>query len=166
MEYVDIYDERHEPKNHTKERHDLEDGEYRLSVFTWIINSNNEILIQQRTKTTKKFPNIWGASSAGGNSEGETIIDTAIRETKEEIDVDIKKEELIYIGNYKRKNDFVEVFLVNKDIDINALKINPKEVQAIKWVTINEFENMLYNKEAIRSGYDIFKMYIEGGFNE
>lgn len=166
MEYVKIYNNKHESQNYKKERHELESGEYRLSVFTWIMNSNKEILIQQRTKETKKLPNMWGASSAGGNSEDETIFETAIRETKEEIDINITKEDLIFIGNYKRINDFVEVFLVNKDIDISKLVFDSKEVQDIKWISIEQFENMLKNKEAIRSGYDIFKMYIEGGFNE
>ena len=56
MELVDIYNERHEKLNYTKDRKQLQDGEYRLSCFIWVINDNNEILLQQRTATTKKCP--------------------------------------------------------------------------------------------------------------
>ena len=44
MEFVDIYNDKHEKMNYTKERKELVDGEFRLSCFVWIINGKNEIL--------------------------------------------------------------------------------------------------------------------------
>ena len=44
MELVDIYNNKHELTGLKKERKDLENGEYRLSCFVWIINDNNELL--------------------------------------------------------------------------------------------------------------------------
>ena len=166
MEKVDVYNKLHELKFYKKERKTLIKGEYRLSVFTWILNDNNEILIQQRTKDTKKLPNMWGASSAGGALENETNVETAIRETKEEIGVNLIKDDLTFIGSYTRYNDFVEVFITKKNVDIKDLVLQTEEVQDVKWVTIKEFENMLDNKTSIRSGYDILKLYLDGGFYE
>ena len=51
---MDVYNKQHENLGYQKGRKELENGEYRLSVFTWIINDNDEILIQQRTKETKQ----------------------------------------------------------------------------------------------------------------
>ena len=43
MEFVDIYNDKHEKMNYTKGKK-LVDGEFRLSCFVWIINDKNEIL--------------------------------------------------------------------------------------------------------------------------
>ena len=59
MELVDIYNDKHEKLNYTKDRKELLDGEFRLSCFVWIINDKDELLIQQRLSTAKKSPNMW-----------------------------------------------------------------------------------------------------------
>ena len=71
MEHVDIYNDKHELLNYIKERKELVEGEFRLSCFIWIINDNDEILIQQRLATAKKCPNMWETIS-GGAIEGDT----------------------------------------------------------------------------------------------
>ena len=45
MELVDIYNDKHEKLNYTKDRKELTEGEFRLSCFIWIINDNDELLI-------------------------------------------------------------------------------------------------------------------------
>ena len=65
MEYVDIYNDKHEKLGYTKQRNKLEDGEYRLSCFVWILNDKNELLIQQRLPDAKICPNMWETTSGG-----------------------------------------------------------------------------------------------------
>lgn len=113
MELVDVYNERHEKLNYSKGRKELNDGEYRLSCFIWVINDKNEILLQQRLATAKKMPNMWG-TTAGGAQKGDSSLTGAMRELKEELGIDARKEEMVFIGSYKRINDFVEVWLCKK----------------------------------------------------
>ena len=117
MELVDVYNERHEKLNYSKGRKELNDGEYRLSCFIWVINDKNEILLQQRLATAKKMPNMWG-TTAGGAQKGDSSLTGAMRELKEELGIDARKEEMVFIGSYKRINDFVEVFLLKTNINI------------------------------------------------
>lgn len=56
MELVDVYNDRHEKLDYTKERKSLENGENRLSCFIWVINDKDEILLQQRLASKKKCP--------------------------------------------------------------------------------------------------------------
>ena len=84
MELVDVYNNKHERINIKKDRKKLVNGEFRLSCFVFIINDNGEILIQQRLATAKKCPNMWEVASGGVNS-GETSLEGAIREIKEEL---------------------------------------------------------------------------------
>lgn len=164
MELVDVYNNRHEKLNYEKGRKELVEGEYRLSCFIWVINDNDEILLQQRLKTTKKMPNMWG-TTAGGAKKGESSLDGAIRELKEELGIDASKEEMEFIGSNKRINDFVEVWLCKKNISENDLILNPEEVQNAKWITIENFEKMLNDGTGINSGFDIFKMYYNNFYN-
>lgn len=164
MELVDIYNDRHENLNYKKERKELDAGEYRLSCFIWVINDNDKILLQQRPANTKKMPNMWG-TTAGGVLSGETSLEGALRELKEELGIDAIKEELEFIGSNKRINDYVEVWLCKKNVNINELKLELTEVQDVKWFSIAEFETMLNNGAGINSGYDIFKIYYEQFYN-
>lgn len=165
MELVDIYNNRHESLNYQKGRKELESGEYRLSCFIWVINSDDKILLQQRLSNTKKMPNMWG-TTAGGALAGETSLDGALRELHEELGIKADKDELEFIGSYKRINDFVEVWLCKKNIDLKELVLEPTEVQDAKWYSIEEFEEMIQNGMGIDSGYDIFKMYYKTFYNK
>ena len=165
MELVDIYNDRHENLNYTKGRKELVTGEYRLSCFIWVINNDEKILLQQRTANTKKMPNMWG-TTAGGVLAGETSLEGALRELKEELGIDATKEELEFIGSNKRINDYVEVWLCRKNVNLNELKLDSTEVQNAKWFSIEEFEIMLNNGTGINSGYNIFKIYYEQFYNK
>ena len=165
MELVDVYNERHEKLNYTKEKKKLEQGEYRLSCFVWIINNNGEMLIQQRLASAKKCPNMWETAS-GGAINGETGIDGALRELKEELGLKIEKEELKYIGTFTRTNDFVEVFMLKKNISISNLKLQEEEVQAAKWIKIKDFEKLIDEDKACDTSYNIFKEYYEKYYNK
>lgn len=165
MELVDIYNQRHESLGYTKERKELSNGEYRLSCFIWVINDQNEILLQQRLATTKKMPNMWG-TTAGGAQEGDTSLSGALRELKEELGIKATEDEMSFIGSYKRINDFVEVWLCKKNVDVDELVLDPAEVQDAKWFSISEFENMINDGKGINSGFNIFKMYYSEFYNK
>lgn len=164
MELVDIYNNKHEKLNYTKNRRELVDGEYRLSCFVWIINDNDELLIQQRVATAKKCPNMWETAS-GGAAAGDDAKTGAIRELNEELGIVANEGDLEFIGSYKRINDFVEVFLLNSNISIDELTLQEDEVQRAKWMKINEFEKLIEEEKASDTGYFIFKEYYNKFYN-
>ncbi|MGO1044131.1 NUDIX domain-containing protein [Clostridioides difficile] len=71
----------------------IEEGYYHLAVEVWIVDSNSQILIQKRSENKKTLPNIWGMTT-GCIVSGEESLDGAIREAKEEIGIDISKDEI------------------------------------------------------------------------
>ena len=165
MELVDIYNNRHEKLNYEKERKSLEKGEYRLSSFIWVINDNGEILLQQRLASARKMPNMWG-TTAGGVKSGESSLIAAIRELSEELGIIVTKEELEFIGSYKRVDDYVEVWFCKKNIALKDLVLESSEVQDAKWFTIDEFERMIVEGKGIDSGFQIFKMYYDNFYDK
>lgn len=163
MELVDLLNNRKELIGETCERNAVPEGKYRLSIHIWIVNDKNEILIQQRSASRKMFPNMW-TNTGGACIAGETSIETFFRELKEELNVIPNIDNLELIASYKRKKDYVDVWLLRQNININDLKFNDNEVQAAKWVSIEEWKKLLIEEKAIKSSTDYFLNYINNEF--
>lgn len=160
MEIIDIYNKRREKTNKTSERGKQKEGEYGLSVHIWIMNKEGKFLVQKRTKSRKRFPNMWSLT-AGAVDIGETSVEGAIREAKEEIGINIEKEEFELILSIKRKHNFLDIWLVRKDIDLKDIVMQEEEVQEVKWVTKDELEEMIKNDEVAETVTLYYKMFFD-----
>jgi len=158
MEIVDIYNKRREKTKKTCERGKQKEGEYGLSVHIWIMNKEGKFLVQKRSKNKKIFPDMWSLT-AGAVDTGETSVDGAIREIKEEIEINIDKEELELMLSIKRTHNFLDVWLVRKDIDLKNIVMQEEEVQEVKWVTKEELEEMIKNDEVAGTVTLYYKMF-------
>lgn len=163
MELVDLLNNRKELIGETCERNAVPEGKYRLSIHIWIVNDKNEMLIQQRSASRKMFPNMW-TNTGGACIAGETSIETVFRELREELNVIPNIDDLELIASYKRKKDYVDVWLLRQNINIKDLKFNDNEVQAAKWVSIEEWKKLLIEEQAIKSSTNYFLNYINNEF--
>lgn len=162
MELVDIYDKKREKTGKKKDRHDLINGEYRISAHVWILD-NNKLLIQQRALHSKRFPGLW-SQTAGGVDANETSLQACVRECREEIGLNVKQDNIFYVGSYARTNDIVEIYLIEQEVDLKKLTMQKSEVNAIKMVTFDEFDKMISNGEVVPSinpSYEMTKNYIK-----
>ena len=64
------------------------------------------------------------------------------------------------ILSFKRKYDFVDVWLVREDIDISELVLQEEEVSDVKWATIDEIRNLMKSSELAKSIDIYFDMFI------
>lgn len=147
MELIELFDNKRRPLNITRERYVKENGEYAQTMHIWIRNSKGEFLLQKRSMNKKNFPGDWSITG-GGVDSGETTLDAAIRECKEElgIDIDINKTELILTIRTKY-NNFNDVYLVTQDFDINDLILQKEEVDEVKWASLEEIDELYKNHE-------------------
>jgi isopentenyl-diphosphate Delta-isomerase len=82
-------DENNNPLGFTKPKSEVHrDGDWHRAVHVWIVNKNNEVLVQKRSATKTLSPNLWDLSMGGHISAGEQPISAAIRELKEELNFD------------------------------------------------------------------------------
>lgn len=115
-------------------------GLWHRAAHVWVYNSKGEILLQLRAKGKSLFPSMWDVSAAGHISAGEEPIVSALRETKEEIGLLVRKEylELFKIvkwqGIFRQINnkEFYYVYLFKYDKGIADLKIQEEEVETIR----------------------------------
>lgn len=148
MEIWDLLDEQGNKTGQTIEKGKVPKGFTHLGADVWIVNSNNEILIQKRSANKRHSPNVW-AMTGGSVMAGETSEDTIVREVMEELGIKINKESLQFIKRYKVKHKetppvFLDTYFIRKDIDISNITMQEDEVSEVKWATWEECEQ-LYN---------------------
>lgn len=142
-EYWDLYDKNREKIGKTHLRGEpLEDGMYHIVMNVWIINSKNEILLTRRHPDKVLWGGMWECAAGGSILAGEDSLQGALRETKEEIGIDLPSSEAILIHTITRSNDIRDTFLFKADLSINDLTLAPKEVVAAKWVARREYDLM------------------------
>jgi 8-oxo-dGTP pyrophosphatase MutT (NUDIX family) len=164
MEILDLYNAKREKINRTVFREEEpKDGEYKLSVHVFFLNSKGELLIQKRNENLNRNPGKW-AFTGGAVDAGETSEEGAIRETKEELGINIDKNKIELLLSFKREHGFVDVWLVKDDIDISNLTLNKSEVAEVKWVTIEEMKKLIEGGQFVKSiglYYDLFIKLLE-----
>jgi len=157
MEILDLYDKNGIKINKTIIRGEpINENEYCMAVDIWIKNDKHQILITQR-HPLKLYPKKWECTS-GFILSGENSISGALREVEEEIGIKLNKEDCKNIHRILRYNNgiyqhnwnmIVDIFLVNKNIDIKETKLQKEEVIDIKWVNEKEFIEMFQNNEVV-----------------
>ncbi|ERJ11197.1 NUDIX hydrolase [Haloplasma contractile] len=154
MEIRDLYTMDRQKTGITNIKGDpLKEGEYIIIVHVWITNHNNEILIQKRQPWKKWYPNLWDCSVVGGALSGEDTVDTAIREAKEELSIELEAEDINILFTHKTKHCFYDICLVQKDIDIKKLNLQHEEVADIKWATKDEIVSMIKGDKFVKTDY-------------
>lgn len=150
MELWDIYDENRVKTGRTHQRGlPMEKGDYHLVVHIWIMNNKGQFLIQKRQPWKIGHPGMWDCAAAGSAIQGDNSIEAALRETQEEIGVQLERTDLEPLFTIKFSNGFDNILLVRKDIDIADLKLQYEEVADAKWVTEEEIRKMITNGQFV-----------------
>lgn len=167
MELWDIYDIHRAKTGRTAERGDIMgSGDYHMVVAACIFNERGRLLIQQRHPFKEGFPNLWDVTAAGSALQGETSQQAMERELREELGLalDLSKIRPNLTMNFDR--GFEDFYLLERDVDTAALHLQPEEVQAVKWATLDEILTMIdagtfipYYKSLIQLFFDSRERY-------
>lgn len=158
----DILDKDGNKLSYTKfRREDLNKNEYHLVVRAWIINSCGEILLSQRGGN-KRGAFLWECT-AGSALSGETSKDAINREVYEELSIDLSECSGTLVKRIRRDehHDFYEIWIFKKDIKLNEIKYDGQEVVAVKWVDINELEQMILDGKLMPTLSNFPQLYKE-----
>ncbi len=151
-ELVDVCDENNEltgEKVTKKQAH--ENGLWHRAAHIWIYNSKGEVLVQLRSKIINLCPNMWDTSVAGHVSSGEEPITSALREIKEEIGLEVKKDDLefVKVRKYKgvlneiKNNEIDYVYFLKFDGNASKLVLQKEEVQKTTFRDVEELKEDL-----------------------
>ena len=146
MEMCDVHDESGSRTGRIVARGtELRQGEYYLVVHVWIRNEVGEYLVQQRAPNVLVYPGVW-AATAGQVRAGEESIAAAIRETMEEVGVQLSPANLRRFDRLKIENRFEDLWLAEVSrSEIGTPTMGP-EVSAWRWASTADL------REAIKRG--------------
>jgi len=149
-ELWDIYDKDRKLTGRIHRRGDkMEEGDYHLVVHVCIFNRKNQLLLQKRQPWKIGWPNMWDLTVGGSAVAGDDSTIAAEREVSEEIglDIDLTNERPRFTINFP--NGFDDYYLITQDVNIETLRLQEDEVQAVKWVDKEELLQMVKNGEMI-----------------
>lgn len=138
-------------------------------AHVWIYNSRNQLLLQRRHPHKEIYPDTLDISAAGHLSAGDTPVQAAIRETKEELGLDISPDELEFIGVTRTIHPipgqtwthrvFDWNYLLHRELDPHTLTLQPTETVAAEWRDIDVVE--ADQRDPVRSKqYSIRPLYM------
>jgi len=163
MEMLEIYNEKFEKTGKAVSREKAHrEGYLHKTVHVWIVNFENRVIIQQRSLNKKNQPGKWDISCAGHISFGETPLEAAVKEVKEELGLEIIESLFTYISTFEKHyikgnindHEIYDTFLVRMSVDLDQIKYDREEVNAVSLMDKNLFfdfaeknEDYLYNKD-------------------
>jgi len=119
-------------------------GDWHRAAHVWVIAPDGRILLQRRSLRKENNPGLWDVSAAGHLSAGESASEAAVRETFEELGLRIAPDDLRFLTTLREScvlnnntyydNEFHEIFVVRRELDLASLILDPSEVAEVKWV--------------------------------
>ncbi len=135
MEILDIYDEKGNRTGRTAERSTfLSKGDYFLCAHVILENQDGLFLIQKRSDTKATRPGQWDIT-AGAVDAGETSLDGALREAKEEVGLTLPREKMQFLFRDRRRSCYHDVYYIKTTFSLEDCTMQESEVQALDLVT-------------------------------
>lgn len=128
---------------------EIPDGLYHMTVNVWIINSQSQVLLLKKAMNfSLRYPGLW--TSINGNvKSGKTSIECVKDVVKQKIGILVDEKDIVELGIDTRDphHYIFNTFVVYMDINLKEIKIDEEIISKVKWVDINELENMINNGE-------------------
>ena len=125
-----------------------------------------EFLWQKRSEEIDRYPGDWDISAGGHINLGESLIEAAVREAREEIGATISADELELVTMYPfNKNRFAWIYLVDWTEKADEFHFDDHEVTEVKWVKYDEMDDFRekYAKAPLkkdRMTFDMMDMWL------
>lgn len=156
MEQWDVFDIDRIPTGCTAIRGDkMPDGGYHMVIHICIFNSDGKMLIQQR-QPWKSFGDKWDVTVGGSALKGETSRDAAHRELLEELGIEHDFSSVRPNMTMNFAEGFDDFYLINRNIDLSSLTLQPEEVKSARWASREEILDLIDKGEFI----PFFKSFI------
>ncbi len=160
MELWDLYDKDRNLTGKTHERGTwIEDGYYHLVVHVWIKNKEGKFLISRRDKKREAYP-LFLECPGGSVLKGETSLDGAIRETLEEVGLDLSNipGKIIHTERREYFHDIFDAWLFSYDGEVDLSKATTNEVCEVMWMTLDDIKKSLDKGEFVPTLKYIFEI--------
>ncbi len=154
VEYLDLVDENGLPAGGIVSRSEAhEKGLPHRTAHVWVVREEEghfQVLLQKRSMEKDSFPGMYDTSSAGHIPAGSEVMDSALRELREELGIEASPAQLSFAGTFRvrfekefhgkifRDNEFANVFVYREPVDISLLTLQKSEVEEVRWFDLED----------------------------
>lgn len=152
-ELLDVVDEYGEPTGECLEKWEVhERGLPHRDVHVFVTNGTH-LLEQQRSHSKNIMPGVWDISAAGHVSAGEGYLETAVRETEEELGLSFTPERFRALGRLAARmtmgtseqpwvhHTVGENYVVHApEVRLEDITVQESEVIGVRWYPIDQLE--------------------------
>ncbi len=156
MEIWDLYDINGNKSDIKIDRHarqTIPDGLYHMVCDILVQHEDGSFLLTKRHPEKDVYPGFWEASAGGSAVSGESPLQCAVRELKEETGIQIKADDLVLISHThseKSRSSFFSYF-VKVNCPKDSVVLQESETVDYKWVDTEGFLEYVDSDEAIKS---------------
>lgn len=138
------------------------EGSLHPTVHTWIVRDKEkgkyDVLLQKRSANKDSYPGCYDISSAGHVDAGDDYLESAVRELKEELGLNVARAELeeagrlrsqkeaVFHGRPFRDNELSQIYVYRKPVEIQALSLQEAEVEDVVWMDYEECLKMIMDR--------------------
>ena len=113
-------------------------------IAVLIFNNKGELMLSK----LRAYSSLWDISSAGHVSPGQTYKETALREVKEELGIEVSASKLKKLFKFRiddpcfnpTNNRFIEVYRLDYDVDVN---LEDMELETTQFFSVKELKKMI-----------------------
>lgn len=160
MEILDVCDINKAPTGKTIVRgRKLGKDEYVRGVSIFIKNGIRFLL----QLTSKEKGSVYAITS-GCITSGNDPLSQAVIECKEELNLDIKKEKLEFLGSVVVNDVIIDSFMYDedeRDLEEYPFDLQKEEVEKILWLSKNEIEDMILKGMIRKSTAQAYLQYVK-----
>lgn len=98
------------------------------------------------------------ANTGGHPKTGESSLEGIVTEVKEELGININPNKLTLFKTIKTEDDFIDLYYLKANINLDNLVLQEEEVQSVAWFSIDEI-NSLIEQGQFHCNHDL--MYYE-----
>ena len=156
-EYWDLYDEDNRPTGETLARGErMPKDRYHRVVEAWIRTHDGRYILQKRSMKKKNYPGYWSCTACGSVVKDEAPDDAMIREMKEEMGVELTKEELVLDRIITEFPAHYYIYRIEKELTEEDITLDPAEVddfifldrdEVMDWVETKHMTKLSYYKD-------------------
>ena len=139
QELLDVLNEQGERTGETKTRASIhQDGNWHRSFHLWVVNADNYVLLQRRSKKKDLEGGKIDVTVGGHYRAGETL-EEVVREAEEEVGLFVRPDRLSHlltqkaVRHYENATDreFQEIYVLEQDQPLELYYLNCEEVDTL-----------------------------------
>ena len=148
-EYLDVFNENNQPTGEKALRSFVHaQGLWHRTVHIYLFREKEkeiEFLVHLRSKLKDTSPNMWARCFGGHLEAGVGLEEGAIKELQEEVGLEINNFQNLIEREWRKhekfpNNEFIKVYYLRYDGEVEDLKLNDGEVQLAKWMNVKEMK--------------------------